>query len=187
MHCSGPNTPLHKNVSYLISEFTYWNENSYMNCQMILNNKNKNNSILLEVLASLFTVSSYFTDNPRMSRHRCVDGLKKKLYLRSGYQRHRHFAGFFNVPALHRHGTNLFIRWFRHTAPLVAFYDTLGIRGTYSRLKPRASSRGDIMLCGLLHTIDNVYNNLLTIVLLKFVYFALYSHFGFPSIYNLNE
>ena len=53
-----------------------------------------------------------------------------------GSQRHRHFAGFFNVPVLHRHGTSLFIRWFRHT-----FYDTLGIRKTYSRLKPPASSR----------------------------------------------
>ena len=39
-------------------------------------------------------------------------------------------------------GTNLFIRWFRHTAPLVTFYDTLGIRRTYSRLKPPAPSRG---------------------------------------------
>ena len=29
-----------------------------------------------------------------------------------GSQRHRHFAGFF----LHRHGTNLIIRWFWHTA-----------------------------------------------------------------------
>ena len=48
---------------------------------------------------------------------RCTDGLKKKLYLRSGSQRHRHFAGFFNVPVLHRHGTTLFIRWFQHTAP----------------------------------------------------------------------
>ena len=27
-----------------------------------------------------------------------------------GLPRHRHFAGFFNVPVLHRHGTNLFIR-----------------------------------------------------------------------------
>ena len=32
---------------------------------MVLNNTNKNNSILLEVFASVFTVSSYFTDNPR--------------------------------------------------------------------------------------------------------------------------
>ena len=52
-----------------------------------------------------------------MWRHRCAGGLKKK-YIRSGSQRHRHFAGFFNVPVLHRHGTTLFIRWFRHTAPV---------------------------------------------------------------------
>ena len=32
---------------------------------MVLNNKNKNDSILLEVFASVFTVSSNFTDNPR--------------------------------------------------------------------------------------------------------------------------
>ena len=51
-----------------------------------------------------------------MWRHRCAGGLKN-LYLRSGSQRHRHFAGFFNVPVLHRSGTTLFIRWFRHTAP----------------------------------------------------------------------
>ena len=49
--------------------------------------------------------------------HGFAGGLKKNLYLRSGSQRHRHFVGFFNVPVLHRHGTTLFIRWFRHTAP----------------------------------------------------------------------
>ena len=117
----------------------------------------------------------------------------KKLYLRSGSQRHRHFEGFLNVPILHRHGTTIFIRWSRLTAhlcavtyiteisfhvtlnnqsqspcriqklwpmlkvfqkvrlgycftpyqrlwlyngaPLVVFYDTLGIRGTYSRFQ----------------------------------------------------
>ena len=32
--------------------------------------------------------------------HRCAGGLKKKLDLRSGSQRHRHFVGFFNVPVL---------------------------------------------------------------------------------------
>ena len=32
-----------------------------------------------------------------MWRHRCEGGLKK-LHLRSGSQRHRHFVGFFNVP-----------------------------------------------------------------------------------------
>ena len=38
---------------------------------MVLNNTNKNNSILLEVFASVFTLSSYFTDIPRMCRHMC--------------------------------------------------------------------------------------------------------------------
>ena len=33
---------------------------------MVLNNINKDDSILLEVFASVFTVSSNFTDSPRM-------------------------------------------------------------------------------------------------------------------------
>ena len=39
--------------------------------------------------------------------------------------------------------------WLYNGAPLVAFYDSLGIRRTYSRLKPPASSRGlnAVMLC----------------------------------------
>ena len=42
--------------------------------------------------------------------------------------------------------------WLYNGAPLIAFYDTLGIRRTYSRLKPPASSRGfpferSILLC----------------------------------------
>ena len=36
---------------------------------------------------------------------------EEKLYLRSSSQHHRHFAGFFNVPVLHRHGTTHFIPW----------------------------------------------------------------------------
>ena len=32
--------------------------------------------------------------------------------------------------------------WLYNGAPLVAFYDTLGIRRTYSRLKPPVSPRG---------------------------------------------
>ena len=52
-----------------------------------------------------------------MWRHRCAGGLKKKLYLRSGSQHHRHFVGFFNMPVLHRHGTTLFTRLFQETAP----------------------------------------------------------------------
>ena len=37
-----------------------------MNCQMVLNNIKKKDSILFEVFASVFTVSSNFTDNPRI-------------------------------------------------------------------------------------------------------------------------
>ena len=44
----------------------------------------------------------------RYYSHICDGTLKKKLYLQSGSQRHRHFAGFLNVPVLHRHGTTLF-------------------------------------------------------------------------------
>ena len=36
--------------------------------------------------------------------------------------------------------------WLYNSAPLVAFYDTLGIRRTYSRLKTPASSRGWIKM-----------------------------------------
>ena len=35
-----------------------------------------------------------------VTAHRCAGGLKKKYDLRSGFQRHRHFVGFFNVPVL---------------------------------------------------------------------------------------
>ena len=33
-----------------------------------------------------------------VTTQRCAGGLKKKLDLRSGSQRHRHFIGFFDVP-----------------------------------------------------------------------------------------
>ena len=52
-----------------------------------------------------------------VTAHRCVDRLKKKLYLRSGSQRHRHFVGFFNVPVQAPTRATLFIRLFRETAP----------------------------------------------------------------------
>ena len=52
------------------------------------------------------------------------------------------FAGFFNVPVIHRHGTTLLYGDTDTPPHLVAFYDTLGIRRAYSRLKPPASSRG---------------------------------------------
>ena len=59
-------------------------------------------------------VSAYIQGVPRqgaynyMWQHRCTGGLKKKLHLRSGSQRHRNFVGFFKVHVLHRYGATLF-------------------------------------------------------------------------------
>ena len=50
--------------------------------------------------------------------------------------------------------------WLYNGATLVAFYDTLGIRRTYSRLKPPASPRG---LCTYLDTLSEVEQNPSTI------------------------
>ena len=82
------------------------------------------------------------------------------------------------APNVHEHGTTLFIWWFRHPPHLVAFYDTLGIRKTYSRLKqpPCASSWGVIwvskfkaqngsnfepfvtVVCGMSHRVKRLQN-----------------------------
>ena len=49
----------------------------------------------------LFNVTINNISVIHVTAHRCAGGLKKKyLDLRSGSQRHRHFAGFFNVPVL---------------------------------------------------------------------------------------
>ena len=63
-----------------------------------------------------------------------------------------HISSFFclTCPSKHRHGATLFIRLFWETAPftdLVAFYDTLGIRRTHSRLNPH----GDTCVCRETH------------------------------------
>ena len=47
--------------------------------------------------------------------------------------------------------------WLYNGAPLVAFYDMLGIRRTYSRLKPPASSRGDIAMTMCYFSITILY------------------------------
>ena len=73
---------------------------------------------------------------PASSRGMCrrTEELKKKLYLRSGSQRQRYFAGFFNVPVLHRTGPSFSYGDSDTPLNLVAFYDTLGIRRTFSQL-----------------------------------------------------
>ena len=62
-----------------------------------------------------------------VTAHRCAGGLKKKLDLRSGSQRHRHFVGFFNVPVLAPTRGPTFLYGDSDTPPhLVAFYDHAG-------------------------------------------------------------
>ena len=52
-----------------------------------------------------------------MTAHICAGGLKKKLDIRSGSQRQRHFVGFFNVSVQAPTLATLFTRLFRETAP----------------------------------------------------------------------
>ena len=47
--------------------------------------------------------------------------------------------------------------WLYNGAPLVAFYDTLGIRRTYSRLKPRRPHGGDIAMTMCYFSITILY------------------------------
>ena len=85
----------------------------------------------------LFNVTIYDISVIYVTAHRCAGGLKKKLYLRSGSQRHRHFVGFFNVPVqapTRGHPFHTVIPWNR---PINSHFTiTLGIRRTHSRLNP---------------------------------------------------
>ena len=59
-----------------------------------------------------------------------------------GFQHHGYFVGFFNVPV--QAPTRGQIYGYSGKPPhLVAFYDTLGIRRTYSRLNPRVPTGVD--------------------------------------------
>ena len=62
-----------------------------------------------------------------VTAHRCAVGLKKKLDLRSGSQRHSHFVGFFNVPVQAPARGHPFYGYSEKPPHLVALNDTLGI------------------------------------------------------------
>ena len=79
-----------------------------------------------------------------VTAHRCACGLKKKLNLRFGSQRHKHFAGFFNVPVQAPTRGHPFYGYYEKPPHLIAFYDTLGIRRTNSHLKPPRPPRGNM-------------------------------------------
>ena len=50
------------------------------------------------IVNCLFNVTINDISVIHVTAHRCAGGLKKKLDLRSGSQRHRDSVGFFNVP-----------------------------------------------------------------------------------------
>ena len=80
-----------------------------------------------------------------VTAHRCAGGLKKKLDLRSGSQRHRHFVGFFNVPGLAPTRDHPFYTVIPTHRPIYSpFTITLGIRKTHSRLNPQGPHRGNV-------------------------------------------
>ena len=59
---------------------------------------------LLVVLRNSSLIYMYVT------AHRCADGLKEKVDLQLGSQRHRHFVGFLKVPVQHRNRAILSVR-----------------------------------------------------------------------------
>ena len=93
----------------------------------------------------LFNVTIYDISAIYVTAHRCAGGLKKKLNLRSGSQRHRHFAGFFNVPVQTPTRDHPFYTVIPTHRPIKSpFTITLGIRRTHSRLNPPGPHGGNV-------------------------------------------
>ena len=76
-----------------------------------------------------------------MWRHRCAGRLKKKLDLRLGSHRHRHFAGFFSTCLSYTDMGPPFLRLFRETAPFSCHLRHAGNTEDVFSSKPPASSR----------------------------------------------
>ena len=102
-----------------------------------------------------------------VTAHRCAGGLKKKLDLRSGSQRHRHFVGFFNVPVLAPTRDHPFYTVIPTHRPIKSpFTITLGIRWTHSRLNP-PGPHGGIMVVTAPQRLSAVVTARATISLLR--------------------
>ena len=97
----------------------------------------------------LFNVTINDISVIHVTAHRSAGGLKKKLNLRSGSQRQRHFVEFFNGPVQAPTRDQPFYMVIpTHRPNLVAFYDTLGIRKTHSRFNPRVLTGGHVRCYG---------------------------------------
>ena len=94
--------------------------------------------------ANIVTDSS-LTQTQRLIKMLTSDGHWDRIGRSSTYGRApntRHFIRFLNVPSKHWHRANLFIRLSEKPPNFVAFYDTLGIRKTHSRLNSLGPHRG---------------------------------------------
>ena len=93
--------------------------------------------IITLLLNWLFNVTINDISVIYVTAHRCAGGLKKKLDLLSGSQRHRHFVGFFNVLVLAPTRDHPFYTVIRHTAPFSRLLRSRwGYGGAHSRLNP---------------------------------------------------
>ena len=97
----------------------------------------------IEVVDWLLNVTFNDITVRNVTAHRCAGGLKK-LDLRSGSQHHRHFEGFFKVPVKAPKQGQPFYGYFEdQTVPFQSPFTTyMGIRRTYSRLKPPSTHGG---------------------------------------------
>ena len=72
-----------------------------------------------------------------VTAHRCTGGFKNKWNLQSGYQRHRHFVGFFNVPVQAPTRGHPFYGYSEKPLHLVAFTTRWRYGGPILILNPR--------------------------------------------------
>ena len=87
----------------------------------------------------LFNVTIYDISVIYVTAHRCAGGLKKKLTYGRAPNAIDISQGSLTCPSKHRHGTTLFIRWFRHTAPFSRLLRSRwGYGGHILDLTPRA-------------------------------------------------
>ena len=133
----------HVDLIYLQRSFSHLT-GGYCELHLLQEKSRKNRGMFDWVeLNWLFNVTINDISVIYVTAHRCAGGLKKKLDLRSGSQRHRHFVGFFNVPVLAPTRDQPFLYGDSDTPPhLVAFYDHAGDTEVHILdLTPRALTR----------------------------------------------
>ena len=107
-----------------------------------------------------------------MTAHRCAGGPKKKLDLRSGSQRHRHFVGFVNVPVLAPTRDQPFYTLIPTHRPISRLLRSRwGYRDAHSRLNPPGPHGG---ICDFKNCVKLSYRYTTYFVVHKFIQFPCY-------------